>query len=312
MSTVRATAVRGIAVCAIAASLLSATTVRAQSAPEFGETFWEHWGDGRAEISSYDLTFPRYGELREGKAVLIFVTEPFTTEPRVKADAPGAPPSDVFQVMKLNLIRDFPTGIYDYNTMVSTFVGLEPFAGLPAGSPAKVTFSSQEWCGQVWHQAVFHPDHVATSSHSYFGAEGDQSRSIPRRGELWTEDQLFHWARGLALPVMEKRAETLMIPTLLEARLEHRQLDPRTVELRRGVRRETVETPIGAIEAAVHEAQVVGGPTWSFWIELAPPHRIVQWATSDGERATLRGSDRVAYWKMNDPGSEKELRRIGL
>ncbi|MDX1584656.1 MAG: hypothetical protein R3338_13750, partial [Thermoanaerobaculia bacterium] len=79
----------------------------------FGEEFWSHWGDGKAELSGYDLDFPRYGEMRDGVAVLIFVTEPFTIEPRVKADGPNARTSTVFQVMKLNLVRDFPTGIYD-------------------------------------------------------------------------------------------------------------------------------------------------------------------------------------------------------
>ncbi|MFP3940527.1 MAG: hypothetical protein ACLF0P_09500 [Thermoanaerobaculia bacterium] len=28
-------------------------------APEFGDGFWEHWGDGRAELAGYDLVRPR-------------------------------------------------------------------------------------------------------------------------------------------------------------------------------------------------------------------------------------------------------------
>ena len=34
--------------------------------------FWDHWGDGRAEISAYSLTQPRYGEQHPGEVVLIF------------------------------------------------------------------------------------------------------------------------------------------------------------------------------------------------------------------------------------------------
>jgi len=49
------------------------------------EAFWKLWGDGRGEVSSYDLTFPRYGELRKGTAVLIFVTESFSNTVRARS-----------------------------------------------------------------------------------------------------------------------------------------------------------------------------------------------------------------------------------
>jgi hypothetical protein len=40
--------------------------------------FEKYWFNGEAELSSFQLTQARYGELREGKAVMIFVTEPFS------------------------------------------------------------------------------------------------------------------------------------------------------------------------------------------------------------------------------------------
>src|SRR5882672_3258663 len=46
--------------------------------PEFGDAFWKHWGDGRGELAGYDLEIPRYGPLRHGVAVTIFVTETFS------------------------------------------------------------------------------------------------------------------------------------------------------------------------------------------------------------------------------------------
>lgn len=300
-------------VLTLTATLLSFSALAQPSALSFGDEFWSHWGDGKAELASYDLEFPRYGETRHGTAVLIFVTEPFTVEPRVKADGPNAETGPVFQVIKLNLVRDFPTGIYDYNTMTSTFVGLEPFAGLPAGAPAKVTFSSQEWCGQVWEQAVFHPEKVEVVSHSYFGAEGDQAFTIDRTSDLWTEDQLFHWARGFALPVAaDHGAKVKMLPTLLETRLSHEPPVARQVTLRRDIRREVIEVPPGEIEADVHEAAAAGGKTWTFWVETAAPHRIIQWTTSDGETGKLRGSARLPYWKMNASQYRSALKEIGL
>lgn len=279
----------------------------------FGEDFWNHWGDGNAEVAGYDLEMPRYGEMRTGTAVLIFVTEPFTVEPRVKADGPNAKTGTVFQVMKLNLVRDFQTGIYDYNTMTSTFVGLEPFAGLPSGAPAKVTFSSQEWCGQVWSQEIFHPGRIEIVSHSYFGGEADESLTIRRAGRIWSEDQLFHWARGFALPDAAEMTSTVtMLPALLEARLRHEPIEPRNVVLKRSVRDESITVPAGTFETLVHTAVSSGGTTWTFWIERSEPHRIIQWTTSDGEAGRLRGSERLPYWKMNGGAYEEDLSRIGL
>jgi hypothetical protein len=109
--------------------------------------FWSHWGDGQAEVNGYRLSQPRYGETRSGEVILIFVTETFTHSQRVKSDGGHA---DEYPVLKLNDIRDFQTGIYDYNSMSSTFVRLDGRDRI--GQPTKVTNSVQEWCGQVWDQ----------------------------------------------------------------------------------------------------------------------------------------------------------------
>ena len=69
---------------------------------------------------------------------MIFVTEPFSDSKRVKVDDPRRDPPDTFEVLKLNLVRDFQTGIYDYNTMTSVIVRSDDF------EPVKVTFSSDE------------------------------------------------------------------------------------------------------------------------------------------------------------------------
>ncbi len=43
------------------------------------ETFKQTWYAGKAELSTYNLQQARYGEIRNGEAVLIFVTEDFST-----------------------------------------------------------------------------------------------------------------------------------------------------------------------------------------------------------------------------------------
>ena len=81
--------------------------------------------------------------------MLIFVTEDFSDSLRVKADPGKHPAADVYPVLKLNVVRHFQTGIYDYNVMTSIFARVAP--GWPL---AKISFSSQEWCGHVYHQIL--------------------------------------------------------------------------------------------------------------------------------------------------------------
>lgn len=282
--------------------------------PAYGSAFWEHWGDGRAELAGYDLVTRRYGEERRGTAVAIFVTEPFSEAARVKADREG---EGTFQALKLNLVQDFPTGIYDYNLMTSAFVALEPVAGLPAGAPVKVSFTGQEWCGHVYQQVLFSRGGVSQTLHSYFEGEADREDTLAGRPEGVSEDALLLWARGLAYPEVAA-GETATVPLLTSlerSRLDHVPVAWEEAVLSRSAETEKVTVPAGTFE--VEEARVVvkggdGERAWAFLVEKAPPHRIVAWETSEGERAELRGSDRLAYWQLNAPGGEEHLEALGL
>src|ERR1041385_3266626 len=127
--------------------------------------FDSYWHDGKAELNGYNLTVSRYGQPRKGHAVLAYVTEPFSESKRVKVDDPNKNPSDTFDAFKLNAVRDFQTGIYDYNTMVSTFVRSADL------TPVKISFSSAEWCGHVYQELLFHPTKIAGQYISYFEGE---------------------------------------------------------------------------------------------------------------------------------------------
>ena len=86
-----------------------------------GAIFESHWQDGRAELDGYRYTVTRYGHVRSGTAVMIYVTEPFSESRRVKVDHGTPGTGDVVEALKLNFVRDFQTGIYDYHTIVSLF-----------------------------------------------------------------------------------------------------------------------------------------------------------------------------------------------
>ena len=70
--------------------------------------------------------------------------------------------------------------------------------------------------------------------------------------------------------------------------------------------------PAGAFEVETWTVAEAGGRTVTYLVETAPPFRLVRWTASDGEEASLLGSERLAYWKMNGPGGEKSLKGMGL
>ena len=145
------------------------------------EEFKEYWYSGKAEITSYKLEQARYGELRDGNAVLIYVTEPFLADKQVKADQSN--PNNV-SVLKLNSTKKFLTGIYPYSIMNSSFYPVSDNQ-----HAIKLTASVQEWCGQVFTQ-LNNRDKFEIKSFSYFESEGDQTITLDKthlENEIWNK-----------------------------------------------------------------------------------------------------------------------------
>jgi len=277
------------------------------------DDFWARWADGKAELDGYALTQPRYGKLRAGTAVLIFVTEDFSDSARVKADPGVHPKSDTYPVMKLNFVRDFQTGIYDYNVLTSTWVKTEP-ASSPLGSTlVKTSFSSQEWCGHVYMQWVPRGDRLDGVVHSYFDGE-DASPTLPLPPGGVVEEEVPIFVRGLRgdwLPPGGKRTLPFL-PSQLHARLQHQKAAWGEATVERAASPERVRSVLGAVDAFVYTVAVRDGETTTWTVEAAQPHRILAWSSTSGEAGKLTGSDRLAYWQLNQPGGEKQLEHLGL
>jgi hypothetical protein len=275
----------------------------------FAQDFWAHWGDGKAELAGYSLKQPRYGVLRTGTALLVFVTEDFSDAQRVKAEPGSRPAPDVFPVLKLNAVRDFATGIYDYNVMTSTF--LRVAARWPV---AKVSFSSQEWCGHVWHQLVPRAGRLGGVFHSYFDGEADgtEDLDLPKDGVF--EDALPVLLRGWNGAVLKPGESRSLpfLPSLLWARLNHRRLAWTTARVTRSPTQKSVSVPAGRFEVSSYSVETRDGRTLGFEIEAAPPYRLVRQTGPGGEELALRGSTRLPYWQLNGSGGEKHLRELGL
>jgi hypothetical protein len=283
--------------------------VLALAAPAAAADFWKHWGDGRAEVNAYDLTQPRYGQERKGTAVLIFVTEDFSDSLRVKADPGTHPASDVYPVLKLNAVRDFQTGIYDYNVMTSTF--LRVASGWPV---AKVSFSSQEWCGQVWHQLVPRGGRIDGISHSYFDGEADGTDELQRPDNGVLEDALPIVLRGWKGEFLEPGESRTVpfLPSLLHARLQHEPLAWLSATIVRSAGTSEITVPAGRFEVTTYSVRIDDGRELTFAIEAALPWRLIRQTGPDGEELVLKGSKRLSYWQLNSEGDETHLKEIGL
>lgn len=172
--------------------------------------FNDYWYAGEAEITSYKLEQARYGEMRDGNAVLVFVTEDFLPEQQVKADNYSKTNTPV---LKLNATKNFNTGIYPYSIMQSTFY---PVANNVHA--LKVSASIQEWCGHVYTQ-LNNRDDFEVMSHSYFQSEGDESFNIEK---TWTENEL--WTKLRVDPKSLPVGEIEVIPSLEYTRLSHKNI----------------------------------------------------------------------------------------
>lgn len=180
------------------------------------ENFGEYWFQGEAELTSYNLKQARYGEMREGNAVLIFVTEPFSRSKQVKLDNPREAEDDRVDVMKLNFTKKFNTGIYPYSMMTSVFSPIEGEQDV-----LKVTTSSQEWCGHTFSQLNKDDGKYKFLERSYFESEGDTEKTIESD---WFEDEF--WTLIRVNPEALPTGEITVVPGQMFHRLSHSRYKP--------------------------------------------------------------------------------------
>ena len=251
------------------------------------DEFKEYWFNGEAEITSYTLEQERYGEMRLGNAVLIFVTEDFLPDVQVKANKQSKTTQNV---LKLNKTKNFNTGIYPYSIMTSVFYPLDE-----QNHALKVTNSVQEWCGQVYAQLNNRND-FEIRSHSYFEGEADQIYTIKKtflEDEIWTQIRL----NPKELPV----GEIEIIPSMEFSRLRHQDFKPYKVFA-------TLEEKESTYEYCIKFPEL--NRKLTIWFEVTSPFQITKWIEQIGEtktQATMIKKIQSAYWSKNN-NSDSHLR----
>ncbi len=262
---------------------------KAESPPEkpISEAFKTYWYAGEAEITSYKLQQARYGETRDGEAVLIYVTEPFLPEIQVKADASH---SDNVPVLKLNTTKNYLTGIYPYSIMTSTFYPVHDNQ-----HAIKVAFSSQEWCGQVYAQ-LNNREQFDVMSHSYFESEADQNLKLEKtilENEIWNKIRID----PANLPV----GAFDVIPSMEYIRLSHKELKAYKANL-------TLSTTEGMSTYEINYPELERTLKINFSTDF--PHAIQGWSETAssgfGENAKQMTSTatkmktlKTPYWQQN-------------
>ncbi len=179
------------------------------------QEFRDYWYASKAEINSYDLQQAQYGKLHKGEAVMVFVTEDFRLDKQVKLESDEREAATT--VLKLNFIKKFVTGIYDYSMFTSVFTPVQTNT-FPA--TLKVTNTNQEWCGQSFMQLNYHQNGYQVLGKSYFEAEESDDCHLDYailEDEIWSKIRLFPSGE---LP----KGNVMMIPSITSLRLRHQKI----------------------------------------------------------------------------------------
>jgi hypothetical protein len=256
--------------------------------------FNAYWYAGQAELCSYDFIIDRYGELRKGYAVAVFVTEDFSKSKQVKLD--NVVPSDAIPVLKLNAIQRFETGVYDYSVMQSVFTPID-YKTYP--NSLKWNTTVQDWCGQVFTQLNLVPTGYKVSQFSYFETEGDEQITT---ATAMLESELF--TRLRIDPASIVSGSQKMIADLSFSRLRHKPVAAITANVTNDAGKCTVVYPELKRQMEIQ-------------YETKSPHTILGWkeTTTDGKlisEAKLRKQIKSAYWAHHSEIDAPLRKELGL
>ncbi|MEY3367581.1 MAG: hypothetical protein RI973_736 [Bacteroidota bacterium] len=248
--------------------------------------FAGYWYQGEAEVNSYRLEQLRYGEMREGEAVFVFVTEDLSRSKQVKLDQPDKAGNRKVTVLKLNHLRRFVTGIYDYSLMSSVFT---PVDTRRHPHSLKTTTTVQDWCGHAFTQLNLKGNRYLVRNFSYFESFGDQRDRIPA---ALLEDEL--WNRIRLGPENIPSGEVEVVPGTFFARLLHKEIKPQkavlSLETKEGIGRLSLK-----YTGLSRELEIRFDPSF--------PYKILGWTELDGGKVLTRGtlleSVKSPYWQQN-------------
>ena len=292
-----------IALCVLFAFAMKATVYQAEvptQKPKINQDgFAKYWFSGKAEISTYDLQQAQYGQLNAGQAVLIFVTEDFRTDTQVKSES-DQNRSKATPVLKLNTIKRFVTGIYDYSLYTSVFT---PIDRQLFPQSLKVSFTAQDWCGQTFMQLNARNNGFQATGRSYFENEVIQDFDVEK---ALLEDEI--WTRLRLNPNDLPTGKIKLIPSLSAARIRKQKIAPNEAS---ATLNDYAGVDFKGKKLKVYAVDYADARKLSIVFESDFPHQIVGWEDTyenKGKalttRATLKKFLKSDYWNKNTPAFE--------
>jgi len=268
------------------------TFVKFEKHPDFNN----YWYVGKAEITSYKLSQVRYGEVHEGTAVNIFVTEDFLPQKQVKADSKN---EENIPILKLNSTKKYTTGIYPYSLMTSTFSPINI-----NHNALKISFSAQEWCGNTFVQLNNRVDYEI-QFYSYFESNADRKIKLKKdilENELWNQLRIS----PENLPV----GKLQIIPSFEYLGLHHKKFQAY----------EAFATLEEKADFLIYEIKY---PTLQRIVKIkvtnAFPYTIESWEETFSSRGNMLTTKAVkiktlqsAYWSKNGVTDVEERKELGL
>ena len=258
--------------------------------------FNAYWYAGKGELNRYDLTIERYGEMRKGSAVCVFVTEDVSAAKQVKLDDPAAVPKDRVPVLKLNQLQRFVTGVYDYSLMQSIFTPVD-FKKYPHSLKWNTTV--QDWCGHVFTQLNLKDKTFKVNQFSYFEQESDLTFDVDA---VLLETELFTRLRIDPLSIPQGKVK--MIADLTFSRLRHK-----------GVA--AVDAEISVKDGVCHVNYPSLKRQLDINFDVKSPHIIKSWkeTMSDGKlisEAILKKTIMSDYWGHHSEADLALRKELGL
>jgi hypothetical protein len=255
----------------------------------------EYWFKGKAEINFYKASIHKYGFSRPADEVVhILVTEKHKPDLLVKAD--NWREAGLVDMLKFNYVRRFQTGIYSYREMMSIFFDQSKLQF------AKMTFGSQEWCGQSFKEFVNFQGKSSYHFNTYWDGQGRGSYDVSLPEDIFLYDALPVQLRMLSL----SEDEALQIPLLpgqISSKVQKPKISMASVKV---VKSETITVAAGSFACRLIEISHAAG-TDQIWLESDFPQRMIRWKAFNQDSYELLDSKNLAYWELNNPGGEKYL-----
>ncbi len=257
------------------------------------------WDDGKAEISIYGGTTPRYGTDRPTSARIVVVKEDLLRDALVKSDA-GPIPGRTREVLKLVFVAEFPTGSYFYRQAATTFLAR------PGLEVLKENMSHFDNCGVTYVRVGPKNGRLTHEAHSYWEGEADREVPISWPGAMHTHwDALPLWLRQWAGEAAPPELKVWLLPGQIMGRspIENTRPVQAIVRVTDGG---MLEVPAGRFASRKIAVTTPAG-TDLFWFDRRSPHVLLRLETAAGSRLALQKTVRLDYWNHKAPEDARLL-----